>query len=69
MIFRIGLEVSYVPFPPTTKPSANDYSLFNPDLHAEKLKQQHSNFLMTPCAYHLLFIVSNFADALLTVIG
>ena len=30
---------------------ADDYFLFNPDLHEDKNRQQHSNFLMTPCKY------------------
>ena len=31
---------------------ADDYFLFNPDLHEDKHKQQHSNFLMTPYKYY-----------------
>ena len=35
---------------------ADDYFLFNPDFHEDKNKQQHSNFLMTPCKYTSIFV-------------
>ena len=35
---------------------ADDYFLFNPDLHEDKNKQQHSNFLMTPYKYTTIFV-------------
>ena len=36
-------------------PMANDYLLFNPDPYDETTKQQHSNFLMTPLIYCIVF--------------